>query len=365
MKKDKQSVNPIKALGKAWAQYSYIFVFLIIMVVYAAVIHMNGNTFKASHISAILASQNTVIVGTMAIGMALVVITGQIDLSIGSALVLVTGCTIMTFNVTNSIPLMLLAALASGAVCGLLNGLMVGAAKMPPFIATMGTMLIYRSATLSFVRELPREISGSGSSQFSMISDNSNFDFLRKVLGTGKMNLGIIEMPYITILFIALLLLFVLIAKRTKYGKAIYAVGSNEKSARLAGINVTWIKISVYVVLGLLVGVASFIQACKIGNITPATSGTSYEMYAIAAIVLGGISMSGGRGNLVGIIFGALSYTTVNFIIVSIPALSTDMQDAFQGLVLILVILIQTLSPILKAKINSMKKRKANKLNAG
>ena len=91
---------------------------------------------------------------------------------------------------------------------------------------------------------------------------------------------------------------------------------------------------------------------------TPASSGVSYEMYAIAAVVLAGVNMAGGKGNLVGVIFGALSYTTINFIIVSIPGLSVDIQDTFQGLVLIVVILIQTVGPVIKENIQRAKKRK-------
>ncbi|MBR4990175.1 MAG: hypothetical protein IKY96_03330 [Oscillospiraceae bacterium] len=117
------------------------------------------------------------------------------------------------------------------------------------------------------------------------------------------------------------------------------------------------VKVSVFSVTGLLVGVASFIQACKIGNVTPASSGTSYEMYAIAAVVLGGVNMAGGRGKILGVFFGALSYTTINFIIVSIPALSPDIQNTFQGLVLICVILVQTAGPVIKEKFRSMRKQ--------
>ena len=121
---EKKKLGP--TLGRIWSQYSYIFVMLIIMIAYAFVIESNGNAFKWSHIAAILGSQNTCIVGTMALGMALVIITGQIDLSVGSSLVLCTGVTIMVFNVTDSILLMVLAALVSGAICGLINGLLVG-----------------------------------------------------------------------------------------------------------------------------------------------------------------------------------------------------------------------------------------------
>ena len=220
-------------------------------------------------------------------------------------------------------------------------------------------MLIYRSLTLSVVRSIDPAISGSSSSQFAMISDNSNYEFLRMKFGTGKLALGSFSIPYITFVFVLMVIIFVIIANRTKYGKSVYAVGSNEKSARLAGINTTWVKVSVFILTGLMVGVASVIQACKIGNVTPASSGQSYEMYAIAAVVLAGINMAGGRGNMLGVIFGALSYTTINFIIVSIPALSVDIQDTFQGLVLIIVILIQTIGPVIKESIQRAKKRRS------
>ncbi len=345
-------------VAAVWKKYSFIFVFIAIFIVYVFTIQANGNTFNWGHVSAILSSQNTVIVGTMALGMALVIITGQIDLSIGSALVMCTGATIVAFNITNSIFFTLIAALAVGLACGTINGVLVAYAKMPPFIVTLGTMLIYRSITLYLVREIDPAITGSSSSQFAMISANSKYDFLRMQFGTGGLKIGSFSIPYITFLFIALLVLFVLIANNTKYGKSVYATGSNEKSTHLAGIRVQWIKMSVFMVTGLLVGAASFIQAAKIGNITPASSGASYEMYAIAAVVLGGISMSGGRGNMLGVLFGALSYTTINFIIVSIPSLSADIQNTFQGLVLILVILVQTAGPAIKEKISLFRRRK-------
>ena len=345
-------------VGRAWSQYSFIIVMFIVMIVYAIAIGANGNSFKWSHIAAILGSQNTCIVGTMALGMALVIITGQIDLSIGSSLVLTTSATMLAFNVTNSILVMILTALVVGSLCGLINGLLVGLAKMPPFIVTLGTMLIYRSLTLSFVRTMDSSVTGSNSSQFAMIRTNSKYNFLRMQFGTGKLEIGGFSIPYITFVFLLMVILFVVISKKTKYGKSVYAVGSNEKSAHLAGINTTFVKISVFVITGFLVGVASFLQACKIGNITPASSGQSYEMYAIAAVVLGGINMAGGRGKMLGVLFGALSYTTINFIIVSIPSLSVDIQDTFQGLVLIIVILIQTAGPVIKESIQTARRRR-------
>lgn len=349
-----------KILARCWSRYSYVFVFAIILVVYAIVISANGTPFNGGHISVILSSQNTVIVGTIALGMALVIITGQIDLSVGSALVLCTGVTILAYNVSGgNIFLMILAALGSGFVCGLINGLFVGLAKMPPFIVTLGTMLIYRSLTLSFVRTIDPALTGSSSSQFSMLSDTPTYDFLRMKFGTGSLKLFGFKLPYITFLFVFITLFFIFLMAKTKFGKSVYAVGSSEKTSRLSGISVEWTKVSVFVITGLLVGAASFVQACKIGNVTPASSGVSYEMYAIAAVVLGGVNMAGGRGKILGVFFGALSYTTINFIIVSIPALSTDIQDTFQGIVLIAVIFIQTVGPVIKEKFLSMKRKSA------
>lgn len=354
----KPGISPAKVLAQSWSKYSYIFVFAIILIVYAITINANGNSFNPGHISGILSSQNTVIVGTMAIGMAMVIITGQIDLSIGSSLVLCTGVTIMSYNATGgNVLVMIIAALGSGLLCGLINGLFVGYAKMPAFIVTLGTMLIYRSLTLSVVRDIDPALTGSSSSQFALISDMPTYDFLRMQFGTGSLRLGDIKIPYISFLFVALTILFIFIMAKTKYGKSVYAVGSNEKTARLTGINVEGVKVSVFAVTGLLVGIASFIQACKIGNVTPASSGTSYEMYAIAAVVLGGVNMAGGKGKILGVFFGALSYTTINFIIVSIPSLSPDIQDTFQGIVLIAVIFIQTVGPVIKEKFKALRKR--------
>ncbi len=355
---NKAGINIGKTLVQSWSKYSYVFVLLVILALYAVTINAGGNTFNSRHITGILSSQNTVIVGTIAIGMALVIITGQIDLSVGSALVLCTGVTILVYNMTHgNMLLMLLTALGSGVICGLINGLLVGLAKMPPFIVTLGTMLIYRSLTLSFVREIDPAYTGSSSSQFSMLSDMPTYDFLRMKFGTGSLKMGTIKLPYITFLFVAITLFFIFMMAKTKYGKSIYAVGSNEKTSHLTGISVQWVKVSVFAITGFLVGIASFIQACKIGNVTPASSGMSYEMYAIAAVVLGGVNMAGGRGKILGVFFGALSYTTINLIIVSIPQLSTDIQDTFQGIVLIMVIFVQTVGPVIKEKVVELRKR--------
>ena len=110
--------------------------------------------------------------------------------------------------------------------------------------------------------------------------------------------------------------LFVYLSTSTKYGKKVYAIGSNQKGAVMTGINVPVTKISVFVIAGMLVGLGAFLWIAMNASADPATTGTSYEMYAIAAVVLGGISMSGGKGRVLGILFGAMSYTIIDKIIV-------------------------------------------------
>lgn len=362
MNKTSKNNSILGTISKLWSHYSYIFVFLLILVVYALVISNNGQSFSAGHISTILASQYTVIVGTIALGMSLIIITGQIDLSVGSTLVITTASSIMAYNLSGgNILLMILAGIFAGFVCGLINGLFVGLAKMPPFIVTLGTMLIYRSLALSFVNaKLPfSEAAGISSGQFKLLNSFDSYELIRMQFGSGSLNILGFKIPYITILFVILTALFIVITQKTKYGKSVYAVGSNEKAARLTGINVTGVKISVFVITGMLVGIAGVMQACKMSNVNPASSGQSYEMYAIASVVLGGVSMSGGRGKILGVLFGAMSYCTVNTII-AISGLPITMQDTFQGIVLIAVIFIQTVSPIIKEKIDHYRKRKLN-----
>lgn len=355
--------STLKKITKFFGENSYILVFLLILAVYVVVINATGQNFNFGHISTILSSQFTVIVGTIALGMALIIITGQIDLSVGSILVVTTSCAIAAYNLSGgSFIAMLLAALASGLICGTINALFVGIAKMPPFIVTLGTQLIYRSLALSVVSANPTDLStaaGISSGQFKMLSDFGSYEFLRMTFGTGGITLGAVKIPYLTILFILLAVLFIIITKKTKYGKAVFAVGSNEKAARLTGINTTWIKMSCFIIVGALCGVAGVMQACKMSNVNPASSGKSYEMYAIASIVLGGVSMAGGKGKILGVIFGAMSYCTVNTII-AISGLPITLQDAFQGIVLIVVIFVQCFYPVVKEKIAQNKKRKEN-----
>ena len=280
--------------------YSFILIFAAIFVGYL-IINQGATTW--SGVMNIL--RHSAVVGIIAFGMGLVIITGGIDLSVGSMLALIGGMSVVVFNATNSVIVSLLFALALGGVCGLINGMLIGKLKMPPFIVTLATMLIYRSIAQYYLRT-------TGSSIYNMNGTLSSYDAF---YGFGQSKLATV--PVVGLVFLVVCALMVFMSTSTKFGKTVYALGSNEKAARLAGINVEWTSVLVYVITGLLTGLGAFLWMAMNGSVDPATLGKSNEMYAIAAVVIGGISMSGGKGKILGIAFGAMSYTIIDKIISS------------------------------------------------
>lgn len=328
-------------LGKIWSQYSFVFVFIAIFIVYAIV--SSSLTWNG----VMLVFRHSAVVGVLAIGMGLVCLTGEIDLSVGSMLALIGGLSVVCFNLTGNIFLTALFSLFAGALFGLINGFLVGVVEMPAFIVTLATMLIYRSLAQYLCKVLPKSYIGNGSSVFRMESKGDFANQYQALYGFG--NGKVCTVPIVGILLLLVTALFVYISTSTKFGKKIYAIGSNAKAAGMAGINVSLNKTLVFVIAGVMVGLAALIWISMNGSCDPATTGNSNEMYAIAAVVLGGISMSGGKGKVVGIIFGAMSYTVIDKIIVALK-MDSLIQDSIKGVILIIVILIQVAGPKLKQK---------------
>lgn len=329
--------KPGSPLLKLAGKYSFIIVFVLIFLIY--VISSSGLTWAG----AMNIFRHSAVVGIIAIGMGLICLIGEIDLSVGSMLALDSGFSVIIFNMTGSIIATLVFAILFGALCGMVNGFFVGYIGMPAFIVTLATMLIYRSFSQYFCQRIDKALLGGGSSVYKM-SRIGGYDAM---YGFGNGRLATI--PIVGILLILFTALFVYIVNNTKYGKKVYAVGSNTKGALMAGINVNLIKISVFTIAGILVGLSSFMWIAMNASADPATTGSSYEMYAIAAVVLGGISMAGGKGNFLGIFFGALSYTVIDKIIVALK-MDSLINDAVKGIILILVIMIQYIGPKLKEK---------------
>lgn len=233
---------------KFLSEYSYIAVYVIILIVYVITNHgltMSGfmNIFRHS-----------AVIGIIGFGMGLICLTGDIDLSVGSMLALVSGFSVVIFNMTDNILLTFLFAVGFGAVCGLINGMLVGYGKIPAFIATLATMLIYRSFAQYYCQHIDKNLIGGGSSVYRMANANTLYQAMYN-MGNGK----VLTVPIVGILLIAVTIIFVYLTTETKYGKQIYAVGSNAKAARMTGIDVDKVKVSVFVIAGALVGLASFV----------------------------------------------------------------------------------------------------------
>ncbi len=335
MKTKKPSLSYITGI---MSQYSYVFVFAVIFIVYA----MTSRSLTWSGVMNIF--RHSAVIGIIALGMGLICLTGEIDLSVGSMLAIVSGFSVVIYNMTGSIFAAFLFALAFGAFCGLVNGLLVGGAEMPAFIVTLATMLIYRSISQYVCQHLPKELIGGGSSIYKLSTDKDSFQAFYQT-GNGKLA----TLPYVGLVLVIITVLFVYLSTSTKYGKKVYAVGSNQKGAVMSGINVPLIKISVFVIAGILVGLGAFLWVAMNASADPATTGSSYEMYAIAAVVLGGISMSGGRGQCLGVLFGAMSYTIIDKIIVALK-MDSLINDAIKGAILIVVIFIQIAGPKIKGR---------------
>lgn len=328
-------------LSKALAHYSFVLVFLAVFIVYA--ITSNGLTWNG----VMNIFRHSAVIGIIGIGMGLVCLIGEIDLSVGSMLALISGFAVVIFNITGSIFATLVFCLVFGAICGGFNGILVGYIKMPAFIVTLATMLIYRSFAQYFCQVFPKELCGGGSSVYRMMNSHDAYQTFYN-FGNGK----VATVPMVGLVLLAIVVIFTYITTSTKFGKKIYAIGSNSNGAGMTGINVNLMTVIVFIVAGVLVGVGAFLWIAMNASSDPATTGKSYEMYAIASAVLGGISMSGGRGKCLGILFGAMAYTVIDKIIVALK-MDSLINDAIKGLILLLVILIQIIGPQIK---NRMKK---------
>lgn len=325
-------------LSTLWNQYSFIFVLIAIFIVFA----LTSSKLTWSGVMNIF--RHSAVVGILALGMGLICLTGEIDLSVGSMMAIVAGLGVVIYNMSGSIALTLVCSLLLGAAFGVVNGLLVGVVEMPAFIVTLATMLIYRSIAQYMCQHLPKNLIGGGSSVYKMDSSLASYQSFYG-FGNGK----IATVPVVGLILVLMTVLFVYLSTSTKFGKKVYAIGSNQKAAAMAGINVSLTKTAVFVIAGLLVGLGAFLWIAMNASADPATTGNSYEMYAIASVVLGGISMSGGKGKCLGVLFGAMSYTIIDKIIVALK-MDSLINDAIKGVILIVVILIQVAGPKLKEK---------------
>jgi ribose/xylose/arabinose/galactoside ABC-type transport system permease subunit len=231
------------------------------------------------------------IYGIMAIGMTFVILTGGIDLSVGSILAIAGAIAAGTIKSGMGLALTILIALAIGLVCGLLNGVIVTLGRITPFVVTLGMMSIARGLTLIYTKGYP--ISG--------------FHEAFRFIGGGDL----IAIPFPIIVFIITTVVAWLILTQMRLGRYTYAIGGNEETVKLSGINANLYKTIVYMISGITSAISALILTSRLNSAEP-VAGQGYELDVIAAVVIGGTSLMGGRGSVWGTLIGALLIGVIN-----------------------------------------------------
>lgn len=257
----------------------------------------------------------------IAFGMTLVILSGGIDLSVGAILALSGAIFAGMLKFYNMDPILaIFCCCIFGAFLGFINGLLITKGKIAPFIATLGTMTIYRGLTLVYTNGNP----------ITNLSDS--FYFL--VFGRGYM----LGLPIPAVVIVITLIILWIILHQMPLGRKIYATGDNERATIISGINIDNIKSIVYTISGLLSALSSTIVVSRLDSAQP-TAGMTYELDAIAAVVLGGTSLSGGKGIILGTLIGVLIIGTLNNGL-NLLNVSSFYQSVIKGMVILLAVLI-------------------------
>jgi ribose transport system permease protein len=226
----------------------------------------------------------------MGVGVTFTIITGGIDLSIGSVIALTGTMAVIAANAGMPIWLSMVIGLLTGVLCGFLNGLMITGLKIPPFIATLGMMMVARG----FVLTITNAMSKPAPDAFGALGNNTLFNMGRQFPGVG----------YPVFIMIVVAIIFGFVLRKTRIGRYTYAIGSNEEAARLSGIKVSKIKVTAYMISGFCAAFAGIILASRMVVSQP-NGGISYELNAIASSVIGGTSLMGGIGTVGGAVIGS------------------------------------------------------------
>ena len=312
---DGKSMNRANHLDNIMQKLGPLLGFIILVVIVSI---LNPSFLQPLNILNLL--RQVAINALIAYGMTFVILTGGIDLSVGSILAL-SSALMAGMMVSGLDPILaIIIGCLLGGVMGMVNGLLITKGKMAPFIATLATMTVFRGLTLVYTDGNP--ITG--------LSDSRLF----QLFGRGYF-LGI-PVPAITMI-IAFIILYIILQK-TPFGRKTYAIGGNEKAALISGIKVPRVKIMIYSLAGLLSALAGAILISRLDSTQP-TAGTSYELDAIAAVVLGGTSLSGGRGKIFGTLIGALIIGTLNNGL-NLLGVSSFYQMVVKGIVILIAVLL-------------------------
>jgi ribose transport system permease protein len=269
----------------------------------------------------------TAFIGIIAVGMCFVIISGGIDLSVGSMAALLAGCVILLMNLLAPrgwAPAAIVAAgmafaVVLGAVFGLIHGLLITRGRIEPFIVTLGTLGIFRALLTYFA-------DGGAITLDNALSDAYSPVYYASLLGV----------PIPVWVFAVVAIAGAVLLNRTAYGRYVQAIGSNEQVARYAAVNVDRIKVWTYMLLGACVGVATLLYVPRLGSASP-TTGLLWELEAIAAVIVGGTALRGGAGSIAGTVIGAVLLSVISNILNVTNIISVYLNAAVQGVVIIAV----------------------------
>ena len=298
-----------------WMEYSALFALILLMVI-ASILNPRFLTFR--NLSNIL--RQVSVIGIVSTGMTVIIVSGGIDLSVGSVLALsgVAGMTML--NVSESVIVSVLTTVGTATLIGLINGTLITKGRLAPFIATLGMMAAARSLALFFVR------GGNVVGEVEAYAGLSRGVFL--------------GFRYPVYVFLGAAVVIGLIMGRTRFGRYVYATGSNERATLLSAVNVTRVKLGVYALAGALVGVAAVMESATLNSISSANSGHMYELDAIAAVIIGGTKLEGGRGYVVGTVIGVVLMGVLNNVL-NLMDVSPFLQGFVKGLIIIVAVLVQ------------------------
>jgi ribose transport system permease protein len=271
------------------------------------------------------------VIGVLAIGMTFVIATAGIDLSVGSMVAAagIFGGILLGDDGTSTL-VFILGAVAFATVLGTVNATAIAYGRVVPFIATLAMFSVARGIALLLNDKLPVSLLDLNGGSFG---DPAAFSLLW--FGNGR----ILGIPVSVYIFIAVAVLGWIVLNRTRYGRYVVAVGGNREAARIAGVPVRRIIFSVYVLSGLLAGVATVLLCSRLGSASP-VSGNLYELDAIGAVVIGGTSLAGGRATIVGTFLGVLTFALI-FSLMTQLDLSTEVQQVTKGLIVLGAVLLQ------------------------
>ena len=311
------SIENLKRID--FSKYAPLFA-LVVLVVLSAV--ASEHFLKFRNITNIL--RQVSYTGTIALGMTFVIAAGGIDLSVGSMVAVVGVLAIYLMNYLGggalAVLAAVLAALLAGSLGGAFNGLIVTKGRITSFIATLATMSIFRSLTLY--------ISEAG----EVIAQN---DLYPKIGGGYFMNI-----PYPVLVFLGLALIFHILLNNTAFGRHVCAVGANQQVAVYSAIKVRWVTFMTFVIAGFTVGVTAILLSSRLNSISPGDAGIFYELDAIAAVVIGGTPLSGGKGTMWGTVIGAIILGIINNML-NMLGVSPYLQGTVKGLVILIAVLAQ------------------------